>query len=322
MTEPLREIQARLVYELSASEGELHLAGRAEPHDLLVAAIADLEDGLELGPDGRLRFGARGSSLSAAAIERHLTTKRLGRPVEVYDVVTSTNDFVLERASQGAEAGLAVLGEHQTAGRGRRGRSFDSRPGLGIWSTTLLPELDDRSAAPRLSLLVAVAVARAIEECTGKRPGLKWPNDVRLNEKKVCGVLVEGRTTGRELPLVAGVGLNVHHRPEDFPPELRHVASSVQEQTGRDVSRAEIFARLLSHLEELLELDRAGAIDLSGLYAPYDDLVGRFVEIEAAAGRQVGTARGVTTSGALLLETPTYGTVEVQSGEATARART
>lgn len=322
MTSSLREVQARLVHELSRSGGEIHLGARAEPQDLLVAAIADLEDGLDLGPDGRLRFGPRGSALSVAEIERHLRTRRLGRPVEVYDVVTSTNDFVLERAAQGAGAGLAVLGEHQTAGRGRRGRSFDSRPGLGVWSTTLLPEPQDRSTAPRLSLLVAIAVARAVEECTGLRPGVKWPNDVRLRGKKICGVLVEGRTAGKRLPLVAGVGLNVHHAPADFPPELRSVASSLQEEAGRSVSRGEVFARLLSHLEELLERDRAGEVDLAEIYAPYDDLCGRPIEIDGTQGRREGTARGVSADGALLLETPSCGTVEIQSGEATARART
>ncbi|MCA9751243.1 MAG: biotin--[acetyl-CoA-carboxylase] ligase, partial [Gemmatimonadetes bacterium] len=216
------ERAARLVHALGEAGGALPAARLTTIGDApdLESALATLGDLVSLETDGTLRFGPRGSALAAAGVQASLGGATWGRELEVLAAIGSTNDRAAERAAAGAAPGLVVTAELQTAGRGRRGRVFDSRPGLGIWSTTLLPVPADPAAAPRLSLIAALAVAEAVEERTGFSPALKWPNDVRIGGRKICGVLVEARSAGGRVFPVAGIGINVHHRPQDFPPEV------------------------------------------------------------------------------------------------------
>jgi len=313
-------IAAELLRALGARGGAVPLAAAAPtvPADRLEAALAALSDrGLaELGPDGVLRAGPRGSLLSEPEVERNLRTARFGRPLEIRAAVGSTNDEVMARAVAGAAPGLVIAAELQTGGRGRHGRTFDSRPGLGLWSTTLLPAPADPGAAPRLSLLAALAVAEASAELTGCDVGLKWPNDVRIGGRKVCGVLVEARSIGRALHVVAGIGWNIHHAPEDFPPALRDTAASLESASGRHVERSAALARMLERLEAIVEEERAGGVDLPARFAAHDDLRDREVRLESADGAEAGVARGVDDAGRLLLDVPGRGIVTIRSAGA------
>lgn len=315
------ETSARLLHALGAAGGGVPLAaaaGDARAENLDVALEQLSRDGLaELGGDGVLRPGKRGSLLSGDEVRRALRTERTGRAMEIHAAVGSTNDLVMQRAVEGAAPGLVVVAELQTGGRGRRGRAFDSRPGLGVWSSTLLRAPRDPESAPRLSLVAALAVAETVEECIACRAGIKWPNDVRVDGRKVCGVLVEARAVGRELHVVAGIGLNVHHRAEDFPPELRGVAASLESASGARLSRSRVLAILLSHLEDLADREGAGALDLPRLFAARDELHGRTVTLAGPDGERQGTARGIDARGRLLLETAEREIVPVSSAEAT-----
>lgn len=322
MTGPAsRELAAHLMRALGARGGGVPLAEAAAglASEPLEAALSDLAQGglAEVGPDGVLRPGPRGSLLSETEVQRHLRMGRYGRDLEIHASVGSTNDVVMRRAVAGASAGLVIAAELQTGGRGRHGRVFDSRPGLGVWSTTLLPSPPDPGTTPRLSLVVAFAVADAVEELSGCRVGLKWPNDVRLGGRKVCGILVEARAIGRVLHVVAGIGLNVHHTEQDFPAELRGAAASLESAGDRRVDRSRALASLLGHLETVVEEERAGRLDLPTRFAARDDLLDREVRSQSPDGTHHGTARGVDQAGRLLLEVPGRGTVTVQSAEAT-----
>lgn len=319
-----RELSARIVHALGDAAGALPVreavaAGDATGWDDALAELVDHEL-VSVGSDGMLRRGARGSPLAAADVAARLTTLTLGRPVEVLAVCGSTNDVVLRSAAEGARPGLVVCAELQTQGRGRRGRVFDSRPGLGLWSTTLLPAPDDPATAPRLSLLAGLAACAAIEDVASLQATVKWPNDVRIRGRKVCGVLVEARSAGRRLFPVAGIGINVHHRAEDFPPELRDLATSVESAAGIRVERAVLLATLLARLEELLDAERGGAFDLAAAFARRDETLGRDVVVETDGLEQRGTGAGVAEDGALLLDVPGRGTVPVRAGEASVRA--
>jgi len=258
-----------------------------------------------------------GSALSGPDVERLRRDGVLGRRTEVLESVGSTNDAVFERAAAGAEPGLVVCAEEQTAGRGRLGRSFDSRPGLGIWASVLLEPPSDPEDTPRLSLLAGLAVAAAVEAETGAVCGLKWPNDVLVAGRKVCGILVEARTVaGRTIP-VAGIGINVHHRGEDFPPELRERAGSLESTTGRRIDRTRLLARLLGELETFLEADRGRRLDLPTRWAERDELSGREVAVRGAGTNVRGRAIGIAGDGSLLLRVPGEGTRAIRSGEVT-----
>ncbi len=257
-----------------------------------------------------------GPPLDVAEVDRHRRGARFGCPLEVLESVGSTNDIVLERAVAGATPGLVVAAERQTAGRGRRGRTFDSRPGLGLWFSVLLEPPADPATAPRAALIAGVAVADAIAELPGASPRLKWPNDVRLGGRKVCGILVEARTVGRRIFLVAGIGINVHHRAEDFPPELTGAAGSLESVLGRSVARSRLLAGVLDRLEVRFEADATGRLDLPGAFEARDDLAGREVEIDGPGRRCRGIAAGIAPDGGLRLRVPGEGLVIVRSGEA------
>ncbi len=212
-----------------------------------------------------------------------------------------------------------IAAERQTAGRGRRGRAFDSRSGLGLWFSVLLEPPVDPATAPRAALVAGLAVADAIADLPGASPRLKWPNDVRLGGRKVCGILVEARTVGRRIFLVAGIGINVHHRDEDFPPELVGTAGSLGSVLGRTIARAPLLASILDRLESRFEADAGGRLDLPAAFEARDDLAGREVEVVEPGRVRRGVAAGIAPDGGLRLRVPGEGIVIVRSGEASIR---
>lgn len=215
--------------------------------------------------------------------------------LEAHDVLTSTNDRALKLADEGAGSFSVVLADEQTAGRGRSGRPWHSRPGTGLFLSTLLP---GGGAPPlHLPLLVGLAAARAVEAASPKVGiGLKWPNDLTLKGRKVGGILCE-RHHGA---VVTGIGLNVRHRAGDFPPELAGVATSLEAAAEEGVSLGSLVTALLRELHALCGRPTASlAGDLHEELTARDVL--RDMEVETqVAGR--GRARGIGTDGALLLE--------------------
>ena len=168
------------------------------------------------------------TSLNEESIRQALAGDMLvGREVRVLPEVGSTNDYLKEAARGGAPEGLAVLAERQTAGKGRLGRSFQSPAGLGLWMSVLLRPTCPPECLPPVTALTAAACAEAIREVCGAEAGIKWPNDLVLDGRKLCGILTELESGGEGLALVIGIGLNVSQRREDFPPELRETAGSL-----------------------------------------------------------------------------------------------
>jgi BirA family biotin operon repressor/biotin-[acetyl-CoA-carboxylase] ligase len=216
--------------------------------------------------------------------------------LEAHDLLTSTNDRAREVADEGAGAFSVILADEQTAGRGRSGRTWHSRPGVGLFLSTLLPG----SGVPplHLPLLVGLAAARAVESTTPRLGiGLKWPNDLILRGRKVGGILCE-RHHGA---VVTGIGLNVGHRAADFPPELAGVATSLEASAGEPVSLGSLVTSLLHELRVLCRHPADSlAQDLHEELAARDVL--RDVEVHTQMAGP-GVARGIDTDGALLLET-------------------
>ncbi len=317
MNGDLRVRQARFLRELgrAGDDGVRTTAAISSDDD---AALRDLADRglIAAAPEGRWVAGPAGSLLREDVVRAHRRRHRYGRLLELRADVDSTNDVALQRAGEGA--GFAVAAELQVRGRGRRGRTFDSPPGLGLWSSTCLDPPREAARAPRLSLVVALAAADAVDRATGARCALKWPNDVRLSGRKVAGVLVEARTAGEALGPVAGIGINVHQRREEFPDEIRALAGSLEGCTGARPDRSLLLAFLLDSLEERVEAERRGTLDLVAEFAARDDLLGRDVEVPELGVR--GTASGIDEEGRLLLEERSGVLHRVQSGDASVRA--
>lgn len=172
------------------------------------------------------------------------------RRVYRYETVGSTNTELMALARQGAAEGTVVLARQQTAGRGRRGRSFQSPAGLGLYGSVLLRSSPE--GAPRIPALAATAVRRAIRRSCGLSCGIKWPNDLVLSGRKVCGILAEA-LPGPEgsLWVIVGIGINVCQRREDFLPELRETAASLSMIAGSEMDRTALETALLEELESL-----------------------------------------------------------------------
>jgi BirA family biotin operon repressor/biotin-[acetyl-CoA-carboxylase] ligase len=191
------------------------------------------------------RFLAAPDAILEAEIRHGLRTRVIGRNLHCRPVVGSTNDVAAELAAEEAPEGTVVLAEAQTAGRGRQGRPWHSPPGVGIYMTCLLRPSLEATEYWILTACASVAVCRSIRSATGLRAAVKKPNDVLLRGRKVCGILTEARGG----VVLLGIGISVNHRPEDFPEELREVATSLRMECGRPVDRIGFLRKVLEELD-------------------------------------------------------------------------
>ena len=199
-------------------------------------------------------------------------TNCIGKKVLWLEETDSTNLVCRRMAAEGAQEGLVVLAREQTAGRGRRGRNFQSTKDLGMYLSVLLRPEQDMETLSNLTAWVAVAVCEGVERACGVRPEIKWINDIILKGKKLGGILTElGLAQGKIDHVVVGIGLNVNHTREDFEPELRDMATSLALDGEKLPSLPVLAAHIVLALEEMyagfphnkgtyLEKYRAGCI--------------------------------------------------------------
>lgn len=218
-------------------------------------------------------------------------------------------------------ASVLFLAERQNGGKGRFGRVWDSPPGQNVYMSLFLwrPGIDPLSAS-RLTLVIGLSVAQAVMEVTGKPAGIKWPNDVVMNGKKICGILTEMQMEGEAAAfIILGVGINVNRK--EFPQEIRDKATSLLLENGGPVSREEIAARTMERFEENYE-KFLKTQDLSLLRQDYESLLlnkDRQVRILEKDRETRGIARGITETGELLVEDPQGHIRQVLSGEVSVR---
>jgi len=261
------------------------------------------------------------AALDVMAVRQGIAGLRLGDPLIYFPATGSTNTYLMERARAGAAEGMAVTADDQTAGRGRMGRTWKALPGQQLILSLLL-----RSLSPPQFVMMAssVAMAEAIEQVTALPTTLKWPNDVLVHGRKVCGILIE---TG-EGAAVVGMGLNVNGSLADDP-ELGARATTLADALGATVSREALAIALLSRLDTLyytLQTDGvAGRETVRELWRARLGMLGRQVVIHQnvvhSTNREqttlTGIAEGVDADGALILiggdgqrRTITWGDIE------------
>ncbi len=234
-------------------------AGLAEVADAVASlrlAGYNIEDHPRLG----YRFTGGAGRLLPYEITRGLGATIIGRRILAYDRVASTNDLAWSQAAAGAEEGTVVCAEEQTAGRGRMGRQWTCPRGKGLlFSIILRPKLDiDRQSV--LTIMAAVATARALHEDYQLPALIRWPNDILIRDRKIGGILVEVRTIKGRPNFVLGLGLNTNISEQEFPPGLRTAATSVAIESRRDVDRIACARSVLR------SLDRWYAVTLRGEY--------------------------------------------------------
>ena len=240
-------------------------------------------------------------------ITQYLTTDYIARDIRYFTETGSTNTEA--KNARDAENGTLFIADAQTAGRGRLGRDWASPAGTGIWMSLLLTPDIAPEQIPQLTLVAGLSVCRA----TGNGAMIKWPNDIVINTKKVCGILTE-YSGGR---VICGIGINVNTRR--FPKELEHIATSIYLETGHETNRAALAAAVMNELEPLCDRFLSGGFAaLSDEYTKRCVTIGREVTVTGAGGTVRGTAAGITPEGGLVIETD-RGRRIITSGEASVR---
>lgn len=254
--------------------------------------------------------------LSAESITANLNTRVIGRRVIYYPQVASTNDVARQEAQQGAAEGTVVIADEQTAGRGRIKRVWLSPRGNISLSIILRPSL---SHLPYLIMVASLAVVRSIELVTGLKAQIKWPNDILINGKKVCGILIENEVRGSALAFaVIGIGINLKLSLADFP-EVAAAATCLADELGKEVSRLEMIRSLLVEFERLyLMLSDRGEFIFREWQSRLITL-GRKVRVISGDSVLAGIVESVATDGSLLLRLPDGGSTRIVAGDVNLR---
>lgn len=243
-----------------------------------------------------------------------------GEKVIYFDEIDSTNSEVKRQAKAGAGHGLVVIAQKQNAGRGRLGRSWSSPKGTGLWMSFLLkPDIEAENAS-MLTIVAAMAAQQAIESVTGLSALIKWPNDIVVNGKKICGILTEMVTEGIQIKyVVVGVGINVN--TYEFPEEIKETASSLKIESGKEVSKEELFASFGQHFEKYYE-KFISCKNLSLIMDEYNTNLankGREVKIIDGDEERICTAIGINEIGELMVKNSEGHVDIVRSGEVSVR---
>ena len=188
-------------------------------------------------------------------LKSQLTTKAFGLSLNMYDSIESTQDIAKKAAEDGHPEGTIFIAEQQTSGRGRMGRDWVSPRGKGIWMSIILRPKIPIQFAPQLTLLTAVALCRSLKRVTELPIGIKWPNDLLIDDKKISGILLESSAEDELIRhIVAGVGINVNLDRDDYPDEMQSKATSLFIASGKRWDRATIIADFLNEYEQLYTL--------------------------------------------------------------------
>lgn len=251
------------------------------------------------------RLMAAPDLMTEAEIKSLMHTEWVAKEVLYFDTIDSTNTKAQEFAEKGYPSGTLVVADKQESGKGRRGRSWVSPSGTGIFMTLMIkPDINPNNAS-MLTLVAALAVAKAITSVTGEEAMIKWPNDIVVNSKKVCGILTEMNAQFDYINhIVVGIGINVHN--ESFPEEISQMASSLMiEAGGKRFHRAQIIAETMSYFEQYYDTFLKTQ-DLSALVKEYDELlVNRNKSVRVLDPKEPfdGKAMGITPKGELIVDT-------------------
>lgn len=238
--------------------------------------------------------------LVPSLIRPEVGENRIGHKVIHYFRTDSTNSVALGLAAKGAAHGTVVLAEEQTAGRGRFGHSWYSERSTGIYASVILRPPLPPAVAPVLTLMAGVAVHHAVTATTGLSADIRWPNDLLVHGKKVCGILTEmSAELDRLHAAVLGIGINVNHR--EMPPDLARIGTSLRIEGRKSYSRAQILVALLKELERYyrLLLDDGSAKIVQYWTAASTYSQGKRIRVLTSSGDFLATTAGLEPSGAL-----------------------
>lgn len=255
------------------------------------------------------------SDLSPSLITTGLNTKFVGQNVIYLPVTTSTMDVAREEVKKGAPEGTAVIAGEQTSGRGRLNRNWVTSPDSCIAvSVILYPNI---KTLPYLIMIASLAVVESIRATTGLKAQIKWPNDVLIGGKKVCGILIENGFRGNTVSSVIGIGVNVNLKCGEIP-DIANTATSLSDGLGKNVSRLEVLRAMFEAMEKLY-ID--AKTDGSVFREWRDNLItlGKRVKVTSPQSVQEGVAESVNPDGSLMLRKPDGQLVKIVAEDVTLR---
>ncbi len=243
------------------------------------------------------------SALLPVLIEPGLRTHSLGRNIEFFNSVSSTNQIARELSRRGCPHGMVIIADEQTTGRGRLGRSWINSPGKDICMSAILRPQIESQHAPRFTLATALGVYRVAADL-GLAPSIKWPNDVLVEGKKVCGILLEMEGNMDSLDaLIVGLGLNIN--TDDFPHELQSIATSLSKELRQSLNRRGILCALLNELEPLFDAceNEAAFARMLETYKTACGTIGKEVTVHGIRETFCGVAEDIDEIGRLMVRT-------------------
>lgn len=258
--------------------------------------------------------------LSYDEIEVLLKTQFIGRKIEYHKSITSTNDFA-KRNSSNLEDGTVIISEEQISGRGRLGRNWVSPMHKGIWMSIILkPDINPIYVA-RITQVAAAAVNKAFYDM-GIENKIKWPNDIIVNSKKVCGILTEmNAEMNRVNFVVVGIGINVNLNIEDIPEDLRYKATSLKIEKGKDISRKEMVSNILNQFEPLYKdfVERNDLSESVKICRENSILIGKEVKVIDRSNEYFAKVKDLSDDGHLIIINSEGDREEILTGEVSVR---
>lgn len=256
--------------------------------------------------------------LSLSEVKKHLRTRVVGHPLVYFRELASTNQMAKLLAEKLPREGTTVIAERQTEGRGRLNRKWVS-PSGGLWfSIVLRPKVQARHL-PKLTLMASVAVAKTLRRLYGLRAEIKWPNDVLVNGKKVCGILTEAETKGESAEFaVVGIGLNANFDLMVLPKSLESSSTTLRNELKREIRREVLLDSLLDEIESLNESFSKEHFDmLLDQWRSLAGMIGASVEVRVDGEKVQGQAVDIDQDGALILRLKDDVTRTVSFGDLT-----
>ncbi|UCG69379.1 MAG: biotin--[acetyl-CoA-carboxylase] ligase [Thermoplasmata archaeon] len=249
-------------------------------------------------------------------IASHLGTKIIGKTIHGFDFVLSTNDSARTFVEEGVDEGTVVFAEVQRAGKGRLNREWISPKG-GLWISIILKPNIKPKEATIMTLLAGVAVAKTLLKVYNLNASIKWPNDVLIGNKKVCGILTELRTQKDKIDhLILGIGINVNFDMKEFPEDIRAFSTTLKHEIGKEVSLGKLLSELLVEMDECYDILNSGQ--------PYR-IINQWKELSITLGKKVtitnvketieGIALDIDDTGALIVDTNEFGKRKFLTGD-------
>lgn len=269
------------------------------------------------------RLNMKNLPFNAIEIASNLKTSFVAKTLCFYEAIESTNYTAKEFAVKDAKEGFTVVADSQKKGKGRLGRRWESPEGVNIYTSVILRPDISPVFAPQLTLVAAVAVAETIAKYlkTGTNcklePAVKWPNDILLNSKKVAGILTEMSSEMDKINfIIIGIGVNVNMAKEMFPEDLRSIATSLKEETEKEISRTDFIQTLYLNLETWYKKYlKHGFAPVRKAWTGYFAMAGKIVKVQQTGKTLEGIALGIDNDGALLLREENGNIARITSGD-------